>query len=160
MLPNQQGVILCICLSPAIANRWFMRQLSASEILGPSWPSTVDRATQSVYGNPFFHIATPAKRWFTVTATSSLYDALVKLEVRLHSEPSLLEAMSLYSQFTILASLFALHVEENIRGGDEEWLGIVDKFLEAIKSCRGGGDHYEIEIRKPQFCSLKDFDPR
>lgn len=94
-----------------------------------------------------------------VTATNSLYDALIKLEIRLHSEPNLLEAMPLYSQFTVLASLFALHAEENIRGGDEGWLGIVDKFLEAIKLCRGGGDHYEIEICKPLFCSLRDFNP-
>lgn len=79
-------------------------------------------------------------------ASSTLYNAIIELEKELHSDPDLFNEMSIYEQFTFLASFFAVHTNEKVRGSDEDWLGIVDKFLEVIDSQRGGGGKYDTEL--------------
>ncbi|KAG8972487.1 hypothetical protein FRC05_009840 [Tulasnella sp. 425] len=116
------------------------------DILGESWAYAVDPLCQPPDSNPFFHLAIPSERWFMVVATETLYDAIEKLEVQLHSQPNLLDTMSVYQQFTLLASIFAIHGHEDIRGTDEAWLSIVDFFLERMENSNGGGMQYEIEI--------------
>ncbi|KAG8901154.1 hypothetical protein FRC00_008741 [Tulasnella sp. 408] len=116
-----------------------------SEVMGPNWAFQVDPSGQLPQRNPFFHLAIPSKRWFTVIATPTLYDAIEKLEVRLHNEPTLVEVMSVYEQFTLVAAICAVHDHEDIRGTDENWLSIIDHFLQVIESSGGGVTAYEIE---------------
>ncbi|KAG9011577.1 hypothetical protein FRB90_007158 [Tulasnella sp. 427] len=117
-----------------------------TDILNVNWACLVDPSGQSSQSYPFYNLAIPAKRWMTATATDTLYQAIVLLEVELHTTPTLLENMPLYQQFTFLASLFAIHQHDHIHGTDEEWLAIIDKILDVFNTSRGGKDSFEVEI--------------
>ncbi|KAG9024083.1 hypothetical protein FS837_005475 [Tulasnella sp. UAMH 9824] len=120
-------------------------QLALSRVWGPNWASSANPVAQLNQNSPFFNLNAAMGRWITVTATEELYDEILELERGLHSEPNLIEDMSIYTQATFLASVFAVHVNEGIRGSDDGWLGVVDKLLEVIEYAKGGSDRPEIE---------------
>lgn len=121
-------------------------QFALSQAWGPSWASSADPTVQLHQTTPFFSLSTPVSRWITVTATEELYDKILELEKGLHSQPNLLEDMPIYTQATFLASVFAVHVHEGIRGLDDDgWLGVIDKLLEITEYSKGGSSRPEIE---------------
>ncbi|KAG8902566.1 hypothetical protein FRC00_002450 [Tulasnella sp. 408] len=121
-------------------------QFALSQVWGPNWASSINPTAQLDQNSPFFSLNTPIKRWITVTATEELYDKILELEKGLHSQPNLLEDMPIYTQATFFASVFAVHVNEGIRGSDDDgWLGIIDKLLEVTEYAKGGSSRPEIE---------------
>ncbi|KAG9017570.1 hypothetical protein FRB90_000703 [Tulasnella sp. 427] len=115
------------------------------KIWGANWAHTVDPSQQLIQNQPFFHLAVPNKRWIQLKPTRLLYECILDLEKDLHSNPTLFESMPIYDSFTCLASLFAIHESRNIRGGDDLWLGIVDKVLEVIEMAHCGGSRPDAE---------------
>lgn len=115
--------------------------------MGPNWAHIVDPSIEN-QAEPFFHLYDPVNRWITIKATPELYEGILETERDLHSQPSLLEDLSIYSQTTFLASIFAVHDDDGIRGSDEDWLGVVDKVLEVIASSHSGGTGHEMEQSK------------
>ncbi|KIO26896.1 hypothetical protein M407DRAFT_23838 [Tulasnella calospora MUT 4182] len=127
-----------------------INKLSLNQVCGTNWAHAVDPSGQPAASEPFSHLGNASQQWITVRATSNLYDAIIELEKDLHSDADLINEMSIYEQLTFLASFFAVHANEKIRGCDEDWLGIVDGVLEAIESQEGGGERHETELKPRQ----------
>lgn len=108
----------------------------------------MDPSGQPADTQPFTRLADSSQRWMSAIASSTLYDTIIELERELHSDPDLFKQMSIYEQFTFLASFFAVHTSEKVRGSDEDWLGVVDKFLEVIDSQQGGAEKHDTELSK------------
>ncbi|KIO29008.1 hypothetical protein M407DRAFT_6486 [Tulasnella calospora MUT 4182] len=134
-----------------------------NQVWGPNWAHSVDPSAQLPQVDPFFHLSTTIKRWITIKATTELYDAILELERSLHCQPSLLEHMPIFTQATFFASIFAVHKNEEIRGSDDGWLGIIDKVLKVTEYSRGGSGFQEIERNlnqpPPTLISAEPQDP-
>ncbi|KAG9044325.1 hypothetical protein FS837_008341 [Tulasnella sp. UAMH 9824] len=127
-----------------------INKLSISEVYGSNWAVAMDPSGQPADIQPFTRLANSSQRWISAIASTTLYDAIIELEKELHSDPDLFNEMSIYEQFTFLTSFFAVHTSEKVRGSDEGWLGVVDKFLEVIDSQKGGGEKHDTELNPKQ----------
>lgn len=102
-------------------------------------------------GDPFLNLNSPFAGWITVNATPRLCEKIWEMEKDLHSQPNLFEDLSIYGQLTFIVSMFAVHVNEAVRGTDEAWLGVVDKVLEVVEASQGGGHAHEMEHSKSLY---------
>ncbi|KAG8925863.1 hypothetical protein FRC01_009602, partial [Tulasnella sp. 417] len=142
-------------LSPSMANAiptlalCWVRMLSVSGVWGPNWALVVDPSVEPGQADPFFFLNEPDHQWITVDPTHAVYNGILEMEKTLHSKPNALEELPTYTQITFLTSMFAVHINDSIRGSDEAWLGVVDKVVEVLESSRGGGGWHEME-RNPK----------
>ncbi|KAG9040400.1 hypothetical protein FS837_000688 [Tulasnella sp. UAMH 9824] len=94
---------------------------------------------------PFFELHDPAKRWLGFEPTGSWEDAMIEFALQVNRKTQVLERLSTYEQFILIAAIIVLTTSPKRETGDADWLVVVESMVVALEESRGTSKAYEQE---------------